>query len=183
MKERPIIFSAESINAIRDGRKTQTRRVLKPQPPEGVEMHMLMGPQRRPSDGAAMYNNAMTVGQGYQSEFFHCRQGIDGDRLWVKENRFTPRDRSPGLLEITELDCEQLHDISDDDILAEGIRRDVEKPHPLDQDTHPDLSVYAFLRVDFCRHWDDLNGKKHPWDSNPWVWVITFKVLEFPNGK
>lgn len=23
--------------------------------------------------------------------------------------------------------------------------------------------------------WDSINGKKHPWESNPWVWAITFK--------
>lgn len=66
MKEKPIIYNGEMVRAILDGRKTQTRRVVKPQP-EIVE----------PSpDGPAC---------GDADNRYLCPYGQPGDRLWVRE--------------------------------------------------------------------------------------------------
>ena len=69
MKERPILFSAPMVRAILAGTKTQTRRVVKPQPthfnPAGV-------PRRVNPDGGA-------------SAVIACPYGQPGDRLWVRE--------------------------------------------------------------------------------------------------
>jgi hypothetical protein len=35
----------------------------------------------------------------------------------------------------------------------------------------------ALGRVAFQFGWDSINGKRAPWSSNPWVWVITVRRL------
>jgi hypothetical protein len=98
MKERPIIFSAPMVRAILAGTKTQTRRVVKPQPPEILpayapkvywparDRHMTHGDP----DGAAYlqferpgdYDGAHVMRGGFG---FRCPCGQPGDRLWVRE--------------------------------------------------------------------------------------------------
>lgn len=71
MKERPIIFSAPMVRALLDGTKTQTRRIVKPQP-----LHI----------GWFEHQNewCAKVSEGYH-ELRPCPYGVPGDRLWVKE--------------------------------------------------------------------------------------------------
>jgi hypothetical protein len=80
MKERPILFSAAMVNAIRAGRKTQTRRVVIPQP-EGAT-------------SAAMLEECVHMHIPYRAGFYvwpksvgtvPCPYGTPGDRLWVRE--------------------------------------------------------------------------------------------------
>ena len=88
MRERPILFSAPMVRAILDGRKTQTRRIVKPQPPAYIdELH---GNDLR---GRAPYRlehdeTGAVLGSGFQDDndvFYKCPYGIPGDRLWVRE--------------------------------------------------------------------------------------------------
>jgi hypothetical protein len=74
IKERPIIFNAESVRAILEGRKTQTRRVVKPQP-DGVRYHLRM-----------VYHNDHPefVDDDYLYSVL-CPFGKVGDHLWVRE--------------------------------------------------------------------------------------------------
>lgn len=71
MKERPILMSAPMVRAILDGRKTQTRRLVKPQPM--AVRHTDQGP-------------VLMCHPPLQSFAMRCPYGQPGDRLWVKEN-------------------------------------------------------------------------------------------------
>lgn len=80
MKERPILFSGPMVRAILDGRKTQTRRIVKPAPStDTTEILHSEGCEWRewfPLDGN-MHPKSWQI---------RCPYGQKGDQLWVKEN-------------------------------------------------------------------------------------------------
>lgn len=75
MTEHPILFSGPMVRAILEGRKTQTRRVVKVQPGQHCKPWL--------KDGLWKWLIAET-GMGV-SEFFRCPYGTPSDRLWVRE--------------------------------------------------------------------------------------------------
>ena len=82
MKERPILFSSPMVRAILDGRKTQTRRVVKPQP-ESVhdgEPYWHVGGYR-----AWQFRGIADLLRIGTNNPLVCPYGQPGDRLWVRE--------------------------------------------------------------------------------------------------
>lgn len=74
-KEKPIIFSSEMVRAILDGRKTQTRRVIRPQPRDMKDQQVWPN-----DDGNWSYWIDGSVWRN-----FKCPYGQPGDKLWVRE--------------------------------------------------------------------------------------------------
>lgn len=201
MKERPIIMGAESVRAILEGHKTQTRRVIKPQP--SVTYHWSGDAYEEGGMVKAVLSSKPTIHFDYMPK---CRWQV-GDRLWVREAwaqcsdngilykadsmfigcekgdfawdwkspLFMPRWASRITLEITDIRVEQLQDITEGDAIAEGCsgRGGVF----LRTDVYP--SVYESIPIQEYRTlWNSLNAKRgYPWESNPLVWVIKFKVI------
>ena len=90
MIERPILFSAPMIRAILDGRKTQTRRILKVQPPdERFQVCTLFDSTAR-EDKKKIGKSHWCRVDGLEileagKEYFKSPYGLVGDRLWVRE--------------------------------------------------------------------------------------------------
>lgn len=86
MKERPIIFSSEMVRAILDGRKTQTRRPIKPQPMDhhwnGMNGYRLSW---WTSGNYWELAHSIPHNPSVDCENFVCPFGSPGDRLWVRE--------------------------------------------------------------------------------------------------
>ena len=92
-----------------------------------------------------------------------------------------PRWASRLTLEVVSVRVERLQDITEADAVAEGV--DPGAPwfppgqwEPPDED--PRQVGYgrgSFALQNYRNLWDHINGKRSPWASNPWVWVITFR--------
>lgn len=92
------------------------------------------------------------------------------------QSLFMPRWASRILLEITDVRCERLQDISTEDALAEGvtIKGDASiASHMLGLEVSNAQLEYWYL-------WESINGKTpgKRWEDSPWVWVIEFKVVK-----
>jgi hypothetical protein len=173
MKERPILFSGPMVRAILDGKKTQTRRLVSPQPD---------GFWDAPNSHADTGLNAVVrdVDGRAKDVWINCPFGRVGDWLWVREtwakpgevgdhteyradnpdplaakwrpSIHMPRRASRLSLEITEVRVERLTQIMDADGKAEGY-----------------AGAAAFLAGEWAR---PLRA------DNPWVWVIGFRRVD-----
>lgn len=206
MSERPgPLFRPELRQAIIDGAKHQTRRVMKPQPPQWIEQFRDWPPSfpLRLEEGNSMVFRY--GGEDYEPKPPH---GLPGDVWYLKEplrlegniahyltpegdNAFgriaydrrddlfckwkwkrdtlsamyMPRYAARDFLTIKFVRVERLQDIHGaDDMLAEGVTSALPVGYERGRD----------LRRQWIRLWDSINGKKHPWNSDPWVFVYTF---------
>jgi hypothetical protein len=197
-KERPILFSGPMVRALLEGRKTQTRRLMKPQPVHGAE-YASKGFEPPCALHLDFYGNPIGT--------HTCPYGVPGDRLWVREAwwhdpecripmdlnhpgrpcvRYSadydfqgkgfgrqrssihmPRWASRITLEVTEVRVQRLHEISGADAYAEGCSE--HGPEKLGLAVH-----------EFARQWRIIHGPEG-WESNPWVWAISFKPAPLPS--
>jgi hypothetical protein len=220
MKERPIIMGAESVMAILDGRKTQTRRVIKIQPPEeDYQLLTVIDSTRNKDEGCshwAKLNESKTNIVIDDGRMFRCPYGIIGDRLWIRETwkqvfdtpkvvtykssdptninggkwrspLFMPRWASRITLEITDIKVERLQDITEEGAIAEGIEFDSGWEEQSGEGYCDGVGYMNYETGDldcitpkesYRTLWNSLNAKRgYSWESNPWVWVISFRVV------
>lgn len=95
MKERPILFNGDMVRAILDGRKTQTRRVMKIQPSANFSpMNMALEldynarwytPGVVDKDGYLQPAKKQVFGVADEDAGYACPLGAVVDRLWVRE--------------------------------------------------------------------------------------------------
>lgn len=86
MKERGMIFNGEMVRAILDGRKTQTRRIMKLQPEIlGSGLRYITESRKQNEVGKYFWCISDALGMRARSAVFACPFGDVGDRIWVRE--------------------------------------------------------------------------------------------------
>ncbi len=82
IKERPILFSGPMVRAILDGRKTVTRRPVKPQ---YLTQEWSVRPAAEPRHERHSHDWWLPSGTAPYAALPNCPYGRPGDRLWVRE--------------------------------------------------------------------------------------------------
>jgi hypothetical protein len=221
MAEKPILFSTPMVKAILEGRKTQTRRIIKSRHESG-----LFQISRRVTDNQITSIESLDWDERNCEKDIVCPYGKPGDTLWVREtwarfagidkvnpviyradgaweargvegpihvegNRWKPSIHMPKSvariwLEITDIAIERVQDISGSDAEAEGVEWRImgkefgklqgqrlykDYLNPANTEFGPTFAKDSFMYL-----WQSINGFES-WDTNPWVWVVSFKTL------
>ena len=197
MTEKPILFSAPMVRAIIEGRKTQTRRLVK----QKQNPHDFLCGINDSRDDPYNYGfeNPQVMGHFITLPEQRCPYGRIEDHLWVREAMWRNKETKEFLgyvadderkyqnnktvkkipsihmsrwasritLEVTDIRVERLQDITQADACAEGV---------LLKSWEACDSFNTTPERQFCKLWKDINGPES-WDKNPFVWVIEFKRI------
>lgn len=211
MKERGILFSAPMVHAILDGRKTQTRRVLKSKSPLADCIPMRGEHHGRMWIGAKQ----VPLKEPGDALTFRCRYGAPGDRLWVRETGWEPCE--PSLRALREgadtwpkyaYDADGISEQEAEDFKAWGWKRRPAIHMPrwasritlelvrvrcqrLHEISAKDVAAEGVsgltmapkkvLVQRYAELWESINGPGS-WDANPLVWALDFKRVESEEG-
>lgn len=204
VKERPILFSSGMVRAILAGTKTQTRRVLKPQPTRGRVCDGEGWHWDATKDDHHIWHDREDQNIGPWSAWFHamCQFGRVGERLWIRETFTTDHAAFYPCYPI----IYRADGTCDDYEIVKGKVYSPEQDHWYPFKWTPsifmrrhqsritleiigvrceriqDISVRDVIAEGlpslfrFRELWDQINGKGS-WELNPWVWAISFKRL------
>ena len=193
-----------SVRAILDGRKSCTRRIMKPQ----LTAHygtQYAKPPYQPGDilyvretwehfdccsceGDEHGNcpkepqKSVIDKRGYGCYMYRATDEISGDAKWHPP-RYMPKEAARIWLKVTDVKIERLQDVTEDGAKAEGAidnRGFIHSPENEYDRIHT-------AREHFIRIWSSTikksNLNRYGWDASPWVWVIEFERCEKPETK
>lgn len=204
MNVKQILFNTEMVRAILDGRKTCTRRVIKPQPygkctyPLGFVTDstekkevgcfgfgvdecggsiQYAKPSYQPGDILYVRETWKNAPNGYYYYEDWQRNDIADVTKW-KPSIHMPKEAARIWLEVTNVRVERLQDITIENALKEGVDKYIRLNGELDENS----IITSFIGI-----WNSTVKKSdldfYGWDANPYVWVIEFEVCDKPESE
>ena len=155
--------------AVLEGRKTMTRRVVPDGTPIGNWSETVEHSRYQVGEKVAIAQSYKELGlapamfdqlAGWSNKMFV-------NSFWMERYGHTIR--------ITDIRLERLRDISSEDCLKEGIEARVTGCHTFYY-IHGEEKAYNFPKQAFSALIDKVSGKG-TWESNPWVFVYEFELL------
>lgn len=185
----PILFNMKMVRAILDGRKSCTRRIIKPQPQgyfevseEPLYIYDTDGkqgkiiPPYQPGDILYVRETWKQAPNGYYYYEDWQKDDIADVTKW-KPSIHMPKEAARIWLKVTNVRVERLQEITRLSVQKEGIEVD-----PKECAGKFDFITELFLL--FQELWDSTIKKSdldsYGWDANPYVWVIEFERCEKP---
>ena len=201
MAIKPILFNTEMVRAILDGRKSCTRRLVKPEPQGYFEVSEeplyiydtdgnqgKITPPYQPSDILYVRESysELTFGYVYKAD----GENIDhlGNVIKWHPSIHMPKEAARIWLKVTDVRVERLQEITEEQACMEGTDPWDEACyenngwHPTFSD--PDSGGDPNMIDGFHKLWNSTIKKsdldRYGWDASPWVWVIEFERCEKP---
>lgn len=209
---KPILFNTEMVQAILAGRKTQTRRIQglskynRSPNLYGIGNVRINGyfnfyriedekgywetPKFETGDilwvrETFIESKTPDIPNNRGWSFSYKADGGYGIIKW-KPSLFMPKEAARIFLKLTNVRCERLQDISDNDAIGEGIdffnHGYGGSPVGIWYKNYKFGTNNCSPNYSFQTLWDSINAKKQPWESNPWVWVYDFERIEKPEN-
>lgn len=208
MSMKPILFNTDMVKAILDGRKSCTRRIVKPQQLVGLlpdkckngvpeeflkekkfmfkpycdmtDIELIMTSYKKPYQPGDILYVRETFIQAAAHTFWYKADGKSwmSKDLLWKPSIHMPKEAARIWLKVTNVRVERLQEITVENALAEG----VDKYIRLNGEIEENAIITSFIGI-----WNSTIKKSnldfYGWDANPWVWVIEFERCEKPESE
>ena len=187
----PMPFSTQMVQALLKGEKTQTRRILKPQPKmqNGQKIKVLNKWFFISNDKSDYIKQPIAKGDIIWVRETFDKWDIGGasdiiykadiaDKIIINSTKWKPsifmkKEYCRIWLKVKAVTIEQLNDISDSDSLKEGI---INYRNGYFIDYTGTVDFVKSAKLSYASLWEKINGIGS-WDINPFVWVYDFERL------